>query len=77
MRPQLRRRAAKQIKSATSAVEDSVTPVKTNRKRENVVASGLIDIRHNLSAVSIKTTVHDRKIAALTSRGASIASGAL
>jgi hypothetical protein len=34
-------------------------------------------MRHNRSAVSITSTVHDRAIATLTSRGASIAGYAL
>jgi len=77
MRPQLWRREAKKIKSATSTVEDSVAPVQTKRKRPNVFASGLIDMRHNLSVVSITSTVHERAIATFTARGASIARCAL
>jgi hypothetical protein len=72
MRPQLWRREAKKIKSATSTVDDSVAAVQTNPKRANVFASGLIEMRHNRSAVSITSTVHDRAIATVTSRGVTI-----
>ena len=77
MRAQLCRRAAKKIKDATSAAEDSVSILRLDPRRVKVVAWESIEIRHNLSAVSITTTVNDRKIAALTSLGASIARRAL
>jgi hypothetical protein len=77
MRAQLCRRAAKKIKDATSAAEDSVSSLRLDPRRVKVVACESIEIRHNLSAVSITTTVKYRKIAALTSRGAFIARRAL
>jgi len=77
MRAQLCRRAANKIKHATSEAEDSVSIVRLDPRRVKVVAYESLEIRHNLSMVSITTTVHDRKIAALTSRGASMARRAL
>src|SRR4029077_4259671 len=55
MRPQFRCREAKTIAGPTIAAEESVTAVKTNPRRENVLAYGSIDIRHNLSIVSAVT----------------------
>src|SRR5690348_17644151 len=69
MRAQLRRRAAKKMKSATSAAENTVAVVKLCPRREKLPASGSRDIRHNLSAVSTTRTVHDKRIASVTSRG--------
>jgi len=77
MRAQLCRRAAKKIKHATSPAEESVSIVRLDPRRVKVVAYESLEIRHNLSMVSITTTVHDRKIATLTFRGASIARSAL
>jgi len=72
MRPQLRRCEAKKIEAATITVEANVTAVQTNPKRENVLASGSVDIRHNRSTVSMARTVQDRKIAIFTLLGESI-----
>jgi hypothetical protein len=58
MRAQLCRRAAKKIKDATSAAEDSVSSLRLDPRRVKVVACESIEIRHNLSTVSIPTTVN-------------------
>jgi len=52
MRAQLCRRAAKKIKHATSAAEDSVSILRLDPRRVKVVACESIEIRHNLSCNS-------------------------
>lgn len=73
MRAQLRRRAAKKMKNATSAAENTVATVKFSPRREKVFASGSLDIRRSLSAVSMTSTAHDRTMATVTSFGAPMA----